>query len=378
MQTGVTNSFVSGFNYFINNLKVEMNVVPFVMGQNQVYQIIRYKGRYNVALVRFTLSMESHTAVINIPFYQSTGSNSSAVGAGIWFPFHCCSQRVQTGPVEYYYRSEYGDSYFFKMGHYYPEPFAGKCDDVPRDAGIRHILLQTPQSTCSRQKNFMIEQTKEIQPELLHSESGQGVHTVLLRFGNLLYLTASYFLFGIRDSGLDATKLHLVAGNSTGWNPINFPENSPERAFALILNRISSRANFGGKKWNELAVTLPRTPFNPTNYYSADTSNVLNYLLAANNVPMPHYQEISRLDNGLDAKFVTCMKLLQAVGELYLDSNSLELQNRFKTVLIRAASILTIPLTTQDRLLVENDFYVWLLPECFSGNNTLVRLYRFM
>ena len=79
-------SFISTFSYQINNLNVEMNLVPFTMGQS--YQTLKYKGRYNIALVRFTLTMDSYSAVIYIPFYQSNI-------IGIWFPFHCCSHQYQ-------------------------------------------------------------------------------------------------------------------------------------------------------------------------------------------------------------------------------------------------------------------------------------------
>ena len=352
------NSFVSGFTYHINNLTVEMNLTPFVMGPNQSYQILKYKDRYYIALVRFTLSMDGRIVIINIPFYTSY----SMVGAGTWFPFHCCSQGTQADSIEYYYRSEYGDSYIFKMGHYYPEPFSVRHKDISRDAGIRNIMINIPQIACNRQRNFIIEQTQEIPKELLYSDLDTGVHTILLRFANLLYLTASYFLFG----------------NNTGWNPANFLEGTPEKAFAGVLNRIGSQASFGGKTWNEIVVTLPRTPFNLQNCFLVETGNVVNYLLAANNVPMPHYQEISRLDNGLDAKFVTCMKLLQGVGELYLDPNSFELKKRFKAIFDRAVPVINIPLITQDQLIIGKDFYVWLIPESFSGKNNLVRLYRFM
>lgn len=91
---------------------------------------------------------------------------------------------------------------------------------------------------------------------------------------------------------------------------------------------------------------------------------------------MPHYQEVLRVDNGLDAKFVTCMKLLQ-IGELYLDSSSQELRDRFSTLFLRAIPIIETSLTDQSPLQVGNDFYVWFVPESFSGNNVLVRLYRF-
>lgn len=364
MESGSSaHSYVQGFSFNIKNLNVEMAIVPFSFN-SRLYQIVRYKDHYNIALVRFTLTLDMKSMQIYISFYQSTGSNSSQVGVGTWFPFHCASQRLETRRQEYYYRSGYGDSYFFKMGHYFLEPFSGRCEDISRDIGIRDIVDVPISSTCSRQRNFMITQTADLPMEILYPEEdkGIGVHTIFLRFGNLLYLTASYFLFG----------------NGPGWNPANFKDGTPERAFALVLTRISTNARFGNESWGNIFARLPRSAFDTVNFLPVNTSNVLNYILALNNVPMPHYQEVPRIDNGLDAKFVTYMKLLQMVGELYLDANSKPLWDRFEATFNRALSIVMIPLTAQDHLTIGNDFTVWLVSETFSGNNTLVRLYRFV
>jgi hypothetical protein len=355
-------SYVAGFNYHINNLVVDMSVIPFTVG-DKLYETIRYKGIYEMALVRFNLTFDGKTVSIFIPFYLSSGTNSSKVGAGTWFPFHCASQKGETGPREYYFRSNYGTSYLFKMGHYFIEPFSGRCNDIRRDIGPRDIIESPPASTCSRQRNFLIEQTSEIPLEILYPEidKGIGVHTILQRFGNLLYLTASYFLFGDPNS----------------WNPSNYKDGSQERAFAQVLTRISSEARFGTQLWRQILDRLPRTNFNPASYYAANSSNILNSILAVNNVPMPHYQDVLRIDNSPDAKFITSMKLLQIVGELYLDSQSTLLWDRFKSTFNRAYSINNISLTDQNNLNIGNDFYVWLVPEIFTGTNTLVRLYRF-
>ena len=356
-------SYVSGFNYKIADLNVSMTVAPFVIG-NESYETVRYKGIYDMALVKFSLKFRENTVDINIPFYQSSGTNSSRVGVGTWFPFHCVSQKTASDTREYYFRSEYGTSYLFKIGHYFVEPFSGRCDDLSLQVGTREIATAPANSTCVRQRNFLIGQTSEVPKDILYPEvdKGIGVHTILQRFGNLLYLTASYFLFG----------------NSAGWNPANFRDGSQERAFATVLNRISSHGRFGNKTWEEIVSQLPRTPFNPKSYYPANTSNLLNFVLTDNNVAMPHYQDVLRMDNSPDARFLTYMKLLQMVGELYLEPGSIPLWERFVNNFERAHAINDIKLTDQSNLKIGNDFRVWLVPEMFSENNTLVRLYRFV
>lgn len=356
-------SYVSGFNYTIGELTVDMKIVSFIV-RGRSFEIIRYKRNYNMSLVRFGITFKGKVVNIFIPFYQSSGSNSSTVGAGTWFPFHCVSQKRESGPREYYYRSQYGSSYIFKMGHYYKEPFSGRCEGVDPALGNNIISPLIGSSSCVRQRNFIIEHTSEIPNEILHPEvdKGIGVHSILLRFGNLLYLTASYFLFG----------------NPPGWNLSNFPSDSKEHAFARVLTRISSFGKFGNETWYQISSRLPRTNFNPRSVYNADDSGVLNYILMMNNVPMPHYQDVLRSDNGNDAKFITYMKLLQIIGELYLDASSQSLWERFFTTFDRASKINNIPITDTDDLNIDNDFHVWLLPEIFSGNNNLVRLYRFV
>src|SRR5687768_11422487 len=110
-------SYVAGFNYNIGDLNVQMKIVPFII-ENQSYETVRYKGIYDMMLVRFTLTFNQTSITIYVPFYQSSGTNSSQVGAGTWFPFHCASQKQEQNPREYYFRSGYGTSYLFKMGHY--------------------------------------------------------------------------------------------------------------------------------------------------------------------------------------------------------------------------------------------------------------------
>lgn len=355
-------SYVSGFNYNIRDLNVDMAIVPFTIG-GQTYETVRYRGVYDMALVRFILKFQGKAVRILVPFYQSTGTNSSKVGGGTWFPFHCASQKLEQTPREYYFRSGYGNAYLFKMGHYFPEPFSGRCEDLNPQVGLREVVPAAANSTCVRQRNFLIQQTSEVPLDLLYPEvdRGIGVHTILLRFGNLLYLTASYFLFG----------------NTSGWDPNTFSDGSQERAFATVLNRISSQAKFGSKTWGEIVTQLPRTAFNPTSYYAANTSNILNFVLADNGVAMPHYQDVLRSDNSPDARFLTYMKLLQMVGELYLDSDSVPLWQRFAVNFERATLINDISLTDQSNLNIKNDYRVWLVPEIFSGKNALVRLYRF-
>lgn len=80
-----------------------------------------------MALVRFMLKLKGKTIRIYVPFYQSTGTNSSRVGVGTWFQFHgsnfmgpiswvqfhCASQKLEQTTREYYFRSGYGTSYLF-------------------------------------------------------------------------------------------------------------------------------------------------------------------------------------------------------------------------------------------------------------------------
>ena len=355
-------SYVKGFKYNIRELTVEMSVVPFIYNGNK-YDLILYLGYYNMALVKFKLDYLGESVSIYVPFYQSSGQNSSKIGAGTWFPFNCCSQNKENTRTEHYFRSEYGNTYIFKMGHYFFEPFSGRCEDLPRGLGLREETIVAPESTCGRQRNFMIQNTSEIPDNLLNPDidTGIGIHTIFMRFGNLLYLTASYFLFG----------------NGKGWDPNNFKENTPERAFAAVLNRISLNANFGGVKWKDIARSLPKSYFNTQNYLILDTGKQVNFILNINNVSMPHYQEVSRSQNGVDAKFTTCMKLLQLVGELYLETGSQELWNRFNVIYNRAKLITSIPITNLDNLFVSRDFNTWILQESFSDNNNFVRLYRF-
>src|SRR5579863_9476113 len=99
-------SYVSGFNYRIGDLGMNMAITKFTIG-DQSYERIRYKNIYDMVLVRFTLTRADRKVIVYIPFYQSSGTNSSQVGSGTWFPFHCVSQKLESGNREYYYRSSY-------------------------------------------------------------------------------------------------------------------------------------------------------------------------------------------------------------------------------------------------------------------------------
>lgn len=336
-------SYVSGFKYNLDKIFIEMNVVPFVIN-NQKYETIIYKKNYCISLVKFFLEYEGNSINIFVPFYRSTGSNSSLVGAGTWFPFHCVSHSQNQGATEYYYRSNYGDAYIFKIGHYFDEPFTNS---------------NKVNSICFRQRRFLSAQTSEILPEILKRGSGSGVHTVLQRFGNLLYLTASYFLFG----------------NPSGWDPNNYQVGSEEHSFATVLTRISLQAKFGSQTWRD--INLPITYFNDNNKFMVDNGKILNNILMNNNVALPHYQEVIRNNYSPDAKFITYLKMLQIVGELYLEISSISLWNHFKSTFRKCVLINNIPLNQESLLNIKDDYHVWLLPEIFSGNDCLVRLYTF-
>lgn len=260
-------------------LNVTIELTPLCCGTRQ-YDKIRYYDRYDMVVIRYTIRGE-RTVRISVPFYQSSGSNSSSMGNNTWFPFLCCSQGWNQEGLERYYRSEYGEAYIYKVGSYLLEPFSlvrfeGKYRSTHLDGQreyLRHMGVKIDDMT------------------------GEGAKSIYHRFGNLLYLMTSVVMFGV----------------SVNWNADLYEPGTAERETALSLDRLINDRKIDGKSWISL---MPKYEPEFDRVLRVNSGEEINVILHQNSVALPSHSDVVYRSENLSDRFLLSRIILQTIGEI--------------------------------------------------------------
>lgn len=282
------------------SIYVTIELVPIRHG-NRHYGKIRYYGRYNMVLVRYTIQADKKVEIY-IPFYRSSGTNSSSVAANMWFPFVYCSHGLVDGK-ERYYHSVHGEAYIFKVGRYLLEPFSL----TKWGEDHYHSTDMVGQRDYLRYMGVNID-----------TLTSQGVESIYHRFGNLLYLMTSVIMFGV----------------STNLNYDLYEPGTVERGISLSFDKIINDRKIDGKSWISLMPKYePEFDLSP----NVDNAGEVNMILCNNLVALPNDNETICTYDNLSSRFMITRSIIQIIGELAID-HSERLYDRLNYNINRLAS----------------------------------------
>lgn len=194
--------------------------------------------------------IESNTISINIniPFYLD-------VYSGTWIPFSCFAMEYVDHEYERYFQHSNGYGHPIEINYYYPEPF-----------------LNDNSQACKQHKyykNRMVD---------------SSTFNIGSKTGNLMYMIASYYLFG--------------------WQ-----------------NKMPNKHNFN--LTNNFSLKVSNTKIIGDRYNCKDVTT-LNYILQTNSVEFPSYLMMKRDKDNLNEIFRAHHYLLQMIGELNYNDSQLK------------------------------------------------------
>lgn len=282
---------LDGFQFNIKDVNIHLGISDLLPNK----KFVKFNN-YLISIVTITITYRGRIHKIKIPYYRSSGTSSSVVGSGTWFPFHgvTLEKGLSERDENYSYISHplYSKNYFYKLGQFLLEPFSQHCqNDV----------------ICGLQQSFIQNYLKKL-PKMVSSDDRRGLSTVISRFGNLLHLTISYFLF-----------------DRAGAFVFQTSKESSTQLYAEVISKISNEGKFGSKTWKEIILSLNKytTEIDISNIETIPNGESLNCLFLVNGVIFPYYQK------GLDMKrhrinyyFELNLILMMLIGELYLDSHN--------------------------------------------------------
>ena len=148
-------------------------------------------------------------------------------------------------------------------------------------------------------------------PQTTSSDSRRGLGTVISRFGNLLHLTISYFLFGRAGA--------FVYGEKPG---------SDSYLYSQVISNISNKGKFGSSSWSSLSSSMDQylTTIDASTVPIIKTGAERNCLFLINKVIFPYYNlGVDMSKTKMNYYFELNLILMMMIGELYLDPNETKL-----------------------------------------------------
>lgn len=351
----------SRFDIKIGDLEFAASVTGISYEDNK-YASLTFR---NIRIVLVTYSIGVTTQVngknkydnainIVVPFYQPAGGILSCA----WYPFHCVSNKLEITSDEYYFRSNHGEGYVFKQGHYLREPFE---EGDPSSC----FSQREYKKSCLVQREYLMNliETYPIIETYPDPDDGIGIYTAIKRFGNYLHLTTSYKLFGVnegnsakakvfskflkRNLGLeDESQEDESQEDESQENVLDEPEDPPGLIFNLLVQSGSLKI---------------------------ETGIELNRLLELNGVNLPHMQEVKRIENSPDALFICKQKMLQIIGEIYLSSSFVQEEeerytgNLYQEFLFQYKKLYDLYVNGKNE-----NFQEWTIEDMFTGETKIL------